>query len=95
VIKLTYVKQGEASPEERKNNCAPSKKNCNSSQFAQYLNERVHTFGSLENIMQILIYQKQMPTFLQNASISTKKPHLLINLIINKRSFPLKPFALS
>jgi hypothetical protein len=54
VIKLTYVKQRETSPEETKNNCGPSEKNCNSSQFAQYLNESVHTFGSLSNIMQIL-----------------------------------------
>jgi hypothetical protein len=39
--------------------------NCNSSKFAQYLNERMHIFGSLENITQILIYQKKRPTFKQ------------------------------
>ena len=38
------------------------RKNSNSSEFAQHLNEHMNTFGSRENIMQILSYQKMAHT---------------------------------
>jgi GIY-YIG catalytic domain. len=34
---------------------------CHTSKFAQHLNARMHNFGSIENIMQILYYQKKSP----------------------------------
>ena len=37
--------------------------NCHSSKFAQLLNEHKHTFEPIENIMQILSYQKKRPKF--------------------------------
>jgi hypothetical protein len=35
--------------------------NSHSSKFAQHLNEHVHSFGTINNIMQILQYQKKGP----------------------------------
>jgi hypothetical protein len=32
-----------------------------SSKFAQHLNEHMHTFGPIDDIMQILYYQKKCP----------------------------------
>ena len=32
---------------------------CNSSKFAQHLNQHTHNFGSIENITKILNYQKK------------------------------------
>jgi hypothetical protein len=33
--------------------------NCHSSKFAQHLNEIMHTFGPIENIMKIFNYQEK------------------------------------
>jgi hypothetical protein len=35
--------------------------NSHSSQFAQHINERTHSFGSIDNIFQILHHQKKGP----------------------------------
>jgi hypothetical protein len=35
-------------------------KNCNSLKFSQYLNEYMYNFGSIENVMKILIIQKKV-----------------------------------
>ena len=37
------------------------RKNNHSSKFAQHLNEHVHSFGTINDIMQILHYQKKGP----------------------------------
>ena len=57
-----YIGQTERYLSKRYNEHLRAFRNCsNSSKFAQHLNEHMHTFGSIGNIMQILNYHKKGP----------------------------------
>jgi hypothetical protein len=68
------------------------KNNSNSSKFSQHLNERMHTFRSIENFMQILNYQKKRPKFKHYRALNKCKrtnAHIIVtsSLFLN----PLAP----
>jgi peptide subunit release factor 1 (eRF1) len=70
------------------------RKNCNSSKFAQYLNEGVHTFGALENIMQNLKNQKKGPHLNNMELFYSQKEATSENELNDKQNiFPTKTFG--
>ena len=59
--------------------------NCHFSKFAQLLNEHTHTFEPIENIMQILSYQKKGPHFNTTEWVYIHKENANDNQLNNKQ----------
>ena len=71
VYRLTFSDSGKAYIRQTRRNFSKRyneprriyRNNCHSSKFTQLLNEHIHTFEPIENIMQILSYQIKRPIF--------------------------------
>ena len=64
--------------------------NCHYSKFAKHLNEHMHTFGSTENVMQILNYQKKGPNLNTIERFCIPKEAATDNQLHDKQSFPIE-----
>jgi len=64
--------------------------NCHSSKFVQYLNEHMHTFGSIQNIIQIMYYQKKGPHLQTIEGFYIHREAENDNQLNDKQSFPIK-----
>ena len=64
--------------------------NCHSSKFAQHFKEHTHTFGPIDNIMQILYYQKKGSHLNTIERFHIHKEAATDNQHNDKQSFPTK-----
>jgi len=64
--------------------------NCHSSKFAHYLKEHMHSFGSIQNIVQIIYYQKKGPHLQTTEGFYILREGANDNQLNDKESFPIK-----